>query len=216
MTARATREAYPVALIELADNGADIVALDADLSVSTLGYEFGQKYPKRWMTVGVAEANMVDIAAGFAAAGKVPFIASFAVFLPGRCFDQLRTSVAQPKGGLPVKCVASHGGVTVGEDGQSAEALEDLSLVTSLFPFEPLRHPLRRSDLSIREAASQATGPTGPAATASADSVRGNADPVHGSATSADTPIDPAPALRIPTDPGQAGPGNLAPAVFTG
>ena len=132
--AAATREAYPVALTRLADAGLDVIAIDADLSASTMGHEFGKKYPQRWMTVGVAEQNMVGIAAGLAAAGKVPFIASFAVFLPGRCFDQLRTSVAQPK--LGVKCVASHGGVTVGEDGASAQALEDLALITALIPFD--------------------------------------------------------------------------------
>ncbi|MFN0095089.1 MAG: transketolase family protein [Dehalococcoidia bacterium] len=131
-----TREAYPVALMELVDQGVDVVAIDADLSVSTMGYRFGEKHPTRWMTVGVAEQNMVGIAAGLAAAGKTAFIASFASFLPGRCFDQLRTSVAQPKGGLNVKCVASHGGVTVGEDGMSAQAIEDLTLATSLIPFD--------------------------------------------------------------------------------
>jgi transketolase len=132
----ATREAYPVALTRLAEEGLDIVAIDADLSASTGGHEFGKKFPDRWMTVGVAEQNMVGIAAGLAAAGKIPFIASFAVFLPGRCYDQLRTSVAQPNGGLNVKCVASHGGVTVGEDGMSAQAVEDLALATSLIPFD--------------------------------------------------------------------------------
>ncbi len=134
--AAATREAYPVALVELVEQGVDIVALDADLSASTMGYQFGNKYPDRWHSVGIAEANMVGIAAGYAAAGKTAFIASFASFLPGRCFDQLRTSVAQPRGGLNVKCVASHGGVTVGEDGASAQALEDLTLATSLIPFD--------------------------------------------------------------------------------
>jgi transketolase len=132
----ATREAYPIALVQLVEEGIDVVALDADLSASTMGYQFGDKYPERWHSVGVAEANMVDIAAGYAATGKTAFIASFASFLPGRCFDQLRTSVAQPKGGLNVKCVASHGGVTVGEDGASAQALEDLTLATSLIPFD--------------------------------------------------------------------------------
>jgi transketolase len=136
LPAAATREAYPVALTRLAEEGVDLVAIDADLSASTGGHEFGKKFPERWMTVGVAEQNMVGIAAGLAAAGKTAFIASFAVFLPGRCFDQLRTSVAQPKGGLNVKCVASHGGVTVGEDGMSAQAVEDLALATSLIPFD--------------------------------------------------------------------------------
>lgn len=134
--AAATREAYPVALGQLVEQGVDVVALDADLSASTMGYQFGDKYPERWHSVGIAEANMVGIAAGYAAAGKTAFIASFASFLPGRCFDQLRTSVAQPKGGLNVKCVASHGGVTVGEDGASAQAIEDLTLATSLIPFD--------------------------------------------------------------------------------
>lgn len=134
--AAATREAYPAGLIDLVEQGVDVVAIDADLSVSTMGYKFGEKYPERWLTVGVAEQNMVGIAAGFAATGKTAFIASFAAFVPGRCFDQLRTSVAQPRGGLSVKCVASHGGVTVGEDGMSAQAIEDLALVTSLIPFD--------------------------------------------------------------------------------
>ncbi len=135
-TTAATREAYPFALAELVAEGIDVVAIDADLSVSTMGYQFGEMHPDRWLTVGVAEQNMVGIAAGLAAAGKTAFIASFASFLPGRCFDQLRTSVAQPKGGLNVKCVASHGGVTVGEDGMSAQAIEDLALATSLIPFD--------------------------------------------------------------------------------
>ena len=132
----ATREAYPVALLQLVEQGVDVVAIDADLSASTGGHLFGEKHPQRWMTVGVAEQDMVGIAAGLAAAGKTAFIASFAVFLPGRCFDQLRTSVAQPMGGLNVKAVASHGGVTVGEDGASAQAIEDLSLATALIPFD--------------------------------------------------------------------------------
>lgn len=132
----ATREAYPAGLLQLVEDGVDVVAIDADLSVSTMGYQFGDKHPSRWQTVGVAEQNMVGIAAGFAAAGKTPFIASFASFLPGRCFDQLRTSVAQPKGGLGVKVVASHGGVTVGEDGMSAQAIEDVALMTTLIPFD--------------------------------------------------------------------------------
>lgn len=136
MTAAATREAYPVALLQLVDEGVDVMALDADLSASTMGHHFGAKHPTRWMSVGVAEQDMVGIAAGMAAAGKTAFIASFAVFLPGRCFDQLRTSVAQPRGGLNVKAVASHGGVTVGEDGASAQAIEDLALATALIPFD--------------------------------------------------------------------------------
>lgn len=132
----ATREAYPFALAELVAQGIDVVAIDADLSVSTMGYQFGEMHPDRWLTVGVAEQNMIGIAAGLASTGKTVFVASFAAFLPGRCFDQLRTSIAQPRGGLNVKCVGSHGGVTVGEDGMSAQAIEDLALATSLIPFD--------------------------------------------------------------------------------
>jgi len=126
----ATREAYGPTLVKLVDAGVDLVALDADLSASTGGNKLAQAHPDRWYTVGAAEANMVNMAAGLAAAGKVAFAASFAVFMPGHCFDQIRVGVAQPN--LNVKLVASHGGVSVGEDGASAQALEDLALMTSL------------------------------------------------------------------------------------
>ncbi len=126
----ATREAYGPTLVKLADAGVDLVALDADLAASTGGDKLGRAHPDRWYTVGAAEANMIGMAAGLAAAGKVVYAASFAVFLPGHCFDQIRVSIAQPK--LNVKLIASHGGVSVGEDGASAQAVEDLALMTSL------------------------------------------------------------------------------------
>lgn len=126
----ATREAYGPTLVKLADAGVDLVALDADLSASTGGNKLKAVHPDRWYTVGAAEANLINMAAGLAAAGKVAFAASFAVFLPGHCFDQIRVGVAQPR--MNVKLVASHGGVSVGEDGASAQALEDLALMTSL------------------------------------------------------------------------------------
>lgn len=126
----ATREAYGPTLIKLAEAGHDIVALDADLSSSTGGKKLGEKFPDRWYTVGAAEANMINMAAGLAAAGKIPFAASFAVFLPGHCFDQIRMGIAQPH--LNVKLLASHGGLSVGEDGASAQAIEDLALMTAL------------------------------------------------------------------------------------
>jgi transketolase len=128
--AAATREAYGPTLIKLAEAGHDIVALDADLSASTGGNKLRGAFPERWYTVGAAEANMVSMAAGLAAAGKTAFAASFAVFMPGHCFDQIRISVVQQN--LNVKLVASHGGVSVGEDGASAQAIEDLALMTSL------------------------------------------------------------------------------------
>lgn len=126
----ATREAYGPTLVKLADAGVDLVALDADLAASTGGNKLGRAHPDRWYTVGAAEANLIGMAAGLAAAGKVAYAASFAVFLPGHCFDQIRVSIAQPQ--LNVKLIASHGGVSVGEDGASAQAVEDLALMTSL------------------------------------------------------------------------------------
>ena len=126
----ATREAYAPTLIRLAEAGYDIVALDADLSASTGGGKLAQRFPQRWYTLGAAEQNMIGTAAGLAAAGKIAFAASFAVFMPGHCFDQIRMCIAQPH--LNVKLVASHAGVSVGEDGASAQAVEDLSLMTAL------------------------------------------------------------------------------------
>ena len=126
----ATREAFGPTLIRLAEAGYDIVTLEADLSASTGGRQLKAAFPERWYTVGASEAHMISMAAGLAADGKTVFAASFAVFVPGHCFDQVRMSVAQP--GLNVKLIASHGGVSVGEDGASAQAIEDLSLATAL------------------------------------------------------------------------------------
>ena len=130
MSAAATREAYAKALLRLAREGRDIVALDADLSASTGGNKLAAEFPERWFTVGAAEADMIGIAAGLAATGKTVFAASFAVFMPGHCYDQIRVQIAQQR--MNVKLVASHGGVSVGEDGASAQAIEDLALMTAL------------------------------------------------------------------------------------
>jgi transketolase len=132
----ATREAYGPTLVRLAQAGHDIVAFDADLSASTGGNALGKAFPQRWYNVGASEANMISMAAGLASAGKTVFCASFAVFMPGHCFDQIRMSIAQPR--LNVKLLASHGGVSVGEDGASAQAIEDLSLMTALPGFTVL------------------------------------------------------------------------------
>ncbi len=126
----ATREAYGPALVALAEAGHDIVALDADLSASTGGNKLAAAFPERWFTVGAAEQNMISIAAGLASTGKTVYAASFAVFMPGHCFDQIRVQIAQQR--MNVKLVASHGGISVGEDGASAQAIEDLALMTSL------------------------------------------------------------------------------------
>ena len=124
------REAYGKTLVELGRANPDIVVLDADLCPSTMTQYFMEAFPERSFNLGVAEQNMVGIAAGLAASGKIPFASTFAVFAPGRCFDQIRVSVAQPR--LNVKLVTTHGGISVGEDGASHQAIEDLSLICSL------------------------------------------------------------------------------------
>ena len=125
------RACYGKTLVELGKENPHIVVLDADLSRSTMTQLFAGEFPNRFFDCGIAEQNMVGIAAGLAASGKIPFASTFAVFAPGRCFDQIRMSIAQP--GLNVKLVTTHGGITVGEDGTSHHSIEDLSLICS-FP----------------------------------------------------------------------------------
>ncbi len=126
----ATREAFGPTLIRLVQQGLDIAVVDADLGVSTTAAAFGKEFPGRFFSVGVAEQNMIGVAAGLAGAGKTVFASSFAVFVPYRCYDQIRISLAYPKAN--VKLVASHGGLVTGEDGFSAQALEDLTMMCSL------------------------------------------------------------------------------------
>lgn len=125
-----TRDAYGRTLLELGRENQDIVALDADLSSSTKTGLFAAEFPQRHFQMGIAEANMIGTAAGLASCGKVPFASTFAVFATCRAFDQLRTSVAYPN--LNVKVVATHGGITVGEDGASHHAIEDIALACAL------------------------------------------------------------------------------------
>ena len=124
------RNAYGKTLVELGKENPDIVVLDADLSHSTMTMHFASQYPERFFNCGIAEQDLIGISCGLAASGKIPFASSFAVFMPGRCFDQIRVSVAQQH--LNVKLVATHSGITVGEDGASHQAIEDLSLICSL------------------------------------------------------------------------------------
>ncbi len=126
----APREVYGRTLVELGRENPNIVVLDADLKPSTMTQYFEKEFPGRFFEVGIAEQNMIGIACGLAASGKIPFASTFAVFAPGRCFDQIRVSVAQAK--LNVKIVVTHAGITVGEDGASHQALEDLALICSL------------------------------------------------------------------------------------
>jgi len=124
------REAYGKTLVELGKENPDIVVLDADLSHSTMTHFFASQFPERFFNCGIAEQNLMGISAGLAASGKIPIASTFTVFAPGRCFDQMRVSIAQQH--LNVKIVATHGGITVGEDGMSHQAIEDLSLACSL------------------------------------------------------------------------------------
>jgi transketolase len=126
-----TREAYGNTLVELGRENESIVVLDADMSRSTMTRLFARQFPDRFFDCGIAEQNMMGIAAGLAAAGKIVFASSFAVFASSRCYDQIRMSIAQPH--QNVKIVASHGGITVGEDGFSHHSIEDLALFCS-FP----------------------------------------------------------------------------------
>ena len=130
MASIATRDAYGEALAELGAVNENIVVLEADLSKSTKTSDFKKVYPERHFNMGIAEQNMLGVAAGFAAAGKIPFASSFAVFASGRAYDQIRNSIAYPN--LNVKIAATHAGLTVGEDGGSHQMLEDIALMRAL------------------------------------------------------------------------------------
>jgi transketolase len=126
----ATRDAYGEALVELGKTNPNIVVLDADLTKSTKTNLFDKAFPDRHFNMGIAEANMISTAAGLATCGKIPFASSFAVFASGRVWEQIRMSVCYPE--LNVKVVATHGGITVGEDGASHQANEDIAIMRAL------------------------------------------------------------------------------------
>ncbi|MCC0635274.1 MULTISPECIES: transketolase family protein [unclassified Clostridioides] len=125
----ATREAYGQVLKELAENK-DIVVLDADLGKATKSISFKEVAPDRFFDMGIAEGDMIGTAAGLATCGKIPFASTFAIFAAGRAYEQIRNSVAYPN--LNVKIAATHAGVTVGEDGGSHQAIEDISLMRGI------------------------------------------------------------------------------------
>jgi len=127
---KATRAAYGETLVELVQEGLDIVAVEADLSGSTTTAKLGEAYPDRLFNAGIAEANMTDVAAGFAHEGKIAFTGSFAVFGTGRAWEQVRNTVCLNN--LNVKLAPTHAGVTVGPDGGSHQALEDIALMRVL------------------------------------------------------------------------------------
>ena len=123
----ATRDAYGDALVSLGKKRNDVVVLDADLSGSTKTSKFAKAFPDRFYNIGIAEQDMVGTAAGLAIAGKLPFLSTFAVFATGRAWEQVRQSVCYPN--LSVKIVASHAGITVGEDGGSHQSVEDIAVM---------------------------------------------------------------------------------------
>lgn len=127
---KATRESFGEALVELGRTNPDIVVLVADLADATKVENFGKAYPDRFIECGIAEANMVSVAAGLASCGKIPFATSFAMFSAGRAFEQVRNSVGYPH--LNVKIVGSHAGISVGEDGATHQCCEDIALMRTI------------------------------------------------------------------------------------
>ena len=126
----ATRDSYGAALVELGAAHPDLVVLDADLAAATKTGVFKKAFPERHFDCGIAEQNMIGVAAGMAAMGLVPFASSFAMFAAGRAFEQVRNSVGYPR--LNVKIGATHGGISVGEDGASHQCCEDFALMRSI------------------------------------------------------------------------------------
>ena len=130
LPARATREAFGETLVELAQDGLDVVAVDADLAGSTTTKKLGAYDPARLVDVGIAESDMIGVAAGLSLTGRIPFTGSFAVFGTGRCYDQIRNTVCYGK--LNVKVCPTHAGLSVGPDGGSHQMLEDIALMNAL------------------------------------------------------------------------------------
>lgn len=153
----ATRDAYGKALVQLGEINKNIIVLDADLSKSTKTADFAKAFPERFFNMGIAEQNLIGFSAGLAAAGKVPFASTFAVFATGRAFEQIRNSVAYPK--LNVKIAATHAGISVGEDGASHQAVEDLSLMRGLPNMTVLVPADAQETLQVINAAAAYNGP---------------------------------------------------------
>ena len=130
------RTEYGKSLIELGEQDKNVVVLGADTTDSLKTADFGKKFPERFFNVGIAEANLVSVAAGLAYSGKTSFASTYAIFLPGRCVDQIRNAIAYPsrgdKKGLNVKLVVSHGGLSVGADGGSHQQLEDIAIMRAI------------------------------------------------------------------------------------
>ena len=157
MVKKATRESFGEALTMLAETNPDIVVLDADLAEATKTCIFEKKYPERFIDCGIAESNMIGIAAGLATCGKIPFAASFAMFSAGRAFEQVRNSVGYPH--LNVKIAGSHAGISTGEDGATHQCCEDIALMRTI-PGMVLLNPADHYErLAAVKAAAQHNGP---------------------------------------------------------
>ena len=130
MSEKATRAAYGEALVELGQINEKVVVLDADLAAATMTVTFKKAFPQRHYDMGIAEANMVNVAAGMSTMGLIPFCSTFAMFGAGRAYEQVRNSVAYPH--LNVKLAMTHAGVSVGEDGASHQCIEDIALMRAI------------------------------------------------------------------------------------
>jgi transketolase len=153
----ATREAFGRVLVEMGRENKDIVVCDADLSKSTMTVYFAKEFPDRFISCGIAEADMVGIGAGLAYAGKIPFVSSFSAFVINKGFEQLRVSVAYPK--LNVKVVGTHSGISIGEDGPSQMSVEETSLACSLPGFVVISPADEISCKALIRAATAHVGP---------------------------------------------------------
>ena len=153
----ATRESYGKALVELADKYENLVVLDADLAAATKTGMFKKAHPERFFDCGIAENNMMGVAAGLALSGKIPFASSFAMFAAGRSFEQVRNSIGYPH--VNVKIGATHGGITVGEDGATHQCCEDFALMR-VIPGMGVMSPA--DDIEARQAVEAAINHVGP------------------------------------------------------
>ena len=153
----ATREAFGKALAELGRENKDVVVCDADLSKSTMTTFFAKEFPDRFFECGIAEANMVAIGSGLAAAGKIPFVSSFSAFVINKGFEQLRVTAAYPN--VNLKVVGTHSGISIGEDGPSQMSIEDLGLACSLPGFVVLSPADEVATRALVRAAAEHKGP---------------------------------------------------------
>ena len=157
MTTAATRESFGKALLELGQRNPDIVVVGGDLNVSTFAHLFAKEFPNRFFDLGPAEQNMMSIAAGLAASGKIPFVSTFAVFGTGRPYDQIRVNIAQMKSN--VKIVCTHAGLLTGEDGISAQSIEDIALMCALPGFNVIVPSDGPETESVVKLAAEVSGP---------------------------------------------------------